>query len=416
MASEWLSSGLGLPASYSGAENSDGGTGLTLCTQFSTVSAGWITKIRFWKTSIDTATSRTVGIYRNDTHALVTSQVTSGEPVGTAQWIEVTLTTPLALTAHTVLTEGFYVAVAYDQQKYPATGAVFNSVGYYTSGSHVYLPATAESDDIGGIGNGAFRYNTSGLIYPDGSFGGGYYWVDALWTDVDPSGSPATFTFAVTEGADLSAFSVTSTTSLSFNISEGPDTAYFVAVADTGGVGEDAFQADAFMGDTFQTHIEAGFNIFEGADLADFDVTSTTYTSFNVTEGPDVAAFNVVARTYVSFNILEGPDVADFDVTSTTQLSFNITEGPDIPHFAVLTGAMFSFHITEGPDIPSFRTWTGDFTLGDADYIVVPYELRTSSVPYDAAQIDIRPEDTKSNLQDEWQRIDVDQTRGRRDT
>lgn len=367
MASEWLSSGLGLPASYPGAENSDGGTGLTLCTQYVTVSAGWITKIRFWKTSIDTATSRTVGIY-NHSGTLLTSEVTAGEPVGTAQWIEVTLTTPLALTAHTVLTEGFYIAVAYDQQKYPATANVFLSTGYYTSGGNAYCPDTTESDDVGGVGNGAFKYGT-GLNYPDSTFNGGYYWVDALWTDVDPS-PPTTL--------------------------------------------PESFQSDAFQADAFEANVLAQFTLTEGPDVAAFTTTSTTILGFDITEGPDVAAFNVTARTYLSFTISEGPDVAAFDVTSRTLLQFTVTEGPDIPAFNVLTGAMFSFDLVEGPDIPAFRTWTGDFTLGDADYIVVPYELQTASVPYDNTQTELLPDDTTSEVPDEWQRVDVDQTRGRR--
>lgn len=370
MASEWLSSGFGLPASYSGTENSDGGTGLTLCTQFTPVKAGWITKLRFWKTSIDTATSRTVGIFDCETGLSVTSEVTSGEPVGTAQWVEVTLSSPIVTTDTTLFDRNYYAAVAYDQQKYPATAGQFSSTGYYsTPAAAMFSPATADSDDGGGIGNGAFRYGTSGLVYPDGSFGGGYYWVDVLWTDVDPS--PGTV---------------------------------------------DAFQPEAFQADTFQTTVIASFNLLEGADVASFNVTSTTLATFNILEGPDVAHFDVTARTYVSFNILEGPDVAHFNVTSTTLATFNIHEGPDVPYFEALTGAQFSFDLTEGPDVAHFRTWAGDFTLGDADYIVVPYELRASAVPQEVTEINIRPEDVKSNLQDEWQRIDVDQTRGRRDT
>ena len=373
MASEWLSSGFGLPATYGGTEYLDGGAGLTLCTQFSPIKAGWITKLRFWKVSTDTATSRTVGIYDVADKSLVTSEVTTGEPVGTGQWIEVTFTTPMPVVDATVFTNNFYAAVEMAQLRYAATGGQFGTVGYYsTPDAAMYSPSTAESNGLGGNSesNGAFIYSAD-LDYPDDSFGGGYYWVDVLWTDEDPDGPPP---------------------------SSLPE----------------SFQSDAFQGDTFEANILAQFALVEGPDLAEFYTTSTTQFSFNIAEGEDLAAFAVIARTYVSFNISEGPDLAAFDLTSTTQFSFDIVEGPDIPAFNVLTGARFSFDLVEGPDVPLFRVWHGDFTLGDADYIVVPYENKTALVPFDNAQTELMPSDDTTSLPDEWQRVDVDQTRGRR--
>lgn len=369
MASEWIASGISVPANYPGSTFSDGGTGLTLCTLFQVLTTGWITKLRFWKVPEDTVTSRTIGLYDTATHTLVTSVVTSGEPVGTGQWIEVPLTTPLAVTGHPVLTStGFYVAVQYEQQKYAATAGA-NPFGAYSTGGNAYTPNSGEAVSIGGIvgGSGAYKYST-GINYPDAG-GVAYFWVDAFWTDVDPA----------------------------------PPTSL-----------PESFQSDAFQADAFEANVLAQFALTEGPDVASFNVTSTTQLSFNISEGPDLAAFAVIARTYVLFDVLEGPDVAAFNVTSTTQLSFNISEGPDIPSFNVLTGARLSFNLVEGPDIASFRTWRGDFTLGDADYIVVPYENKMALVPFDNTQTELMPSDDITSLPDEWQRVDVDQTRGRR--
>lgn len=185
MAVEWLTSGwTGSVASYTGTENDDGGaTGLTLGTHFSPVKAGNITHIRFWKTSIDTATSRTVGIF-DFTGTLFTSTTTSGEPVGTAQWIDVTLTTPLAVSNASALTVNYIAAVYYAQQRYPATSFVFSGGGspngqskYTSPNAALYSPGDGE----GGSGNNALFHYGSGISQPDGSFNSAWYWVDVGW-------------------------------------------------------------------------------------------------------------------------------------------------------------------------------------------------------------------------------------------
>ncbi|QIG66716.1 DUF4082 domain-containing protein [Rhizobium phage RHph_TM16] len=180
---EWLHSGLGLGDTYSGTENSDGGNGVVLATEFCALKAGYITHIRFWKVSTDTATSRPVGLF-NHSGTLVASATTSGEPTGTAQWITVALDTPLAVSdAAPLTTQTYYAAVLYSPERYPATGSLLDS-GHYSANSKLYTPAgSSESVANGGVGNGAFKYvgSPATLQYPDGNFNNTYYWVDVKW-------------------------------------------------------------------------------------------------------------------------------------------------------------------------------------------------------------------------------------------
>jgi hypothetical protein len=185
MSVEWLSSGYTpFTPSYSGTENSDGGTGLSIGTVFSTIMAGFITQIRFWKTSIDTTTSRSVGIY-NASGTLVASQTTSGEPVGTAQWITVALSSPLATVAAAALVNEFVVVAEQPQQKYPATGGLFSTgqpgqSKYSTPAGALYSPSGSESVQASIAGNGLYLYG-AGLNFPTNPASQAYFWVDAGW-------------------------------------------------------------------------------------------------------------------------------------------------------------------------------------------------------------------------------------------
>lgn len=173
-------------------------------------------------------------------------------------------------------------------------------------------------------------------------------------------------------------------------------------------------QYDAFQLDTFETLNEIDLAIVEGADVVVINVTSTTLASFAVTEGADIAAFTTTSTTKVNFDIAEGADVAAFNVTSRTILTFSVAEGHDVASFHALTGALLHFAISEGADVFAGRVWQGDFTLGDADYIVVPLENRVALVPGDISVIQVANDGQYTNVPDEWQRIDIDQTRGRR--
>jgi hypothetical protein len=144
-------------------------------------------------------------------------------------------------------------------------------------------------------------------------------------------------------------------------------------------------------------------------------VSSKTNVTFVVTEGADIAAFNIISRTQLHFAISEGPDVASFNTTSINKLTFSIAEGADVADFLMKTGIELSLDAVEGADIISFRTWAGDFTLGDADYIIVPQELQMATVPFANYQTEVPPVQDQSDIKDEWQRIDIDQTRGRRE-
>jgi len=371
VASEWLSTALGItvhgPSDYTGSENSDGGVDLTLATAFSPLLPGYITHIAFWKTSIDAATTRKIGFYEFGISTPIYVQDTVAEPVGAAGWVEVELTTPLAVTGGVPMAQNYYAAVSFPNQKYPATAHGLDS-SLYTPANSMYLPNTFDVGAAGGIGNGGFHYGTGELEYPDGSFNNGYYWVDVKWVDALP---------------------VT-------------------------GV-EDAFQSAGTQSDAFQTHVEGGIFALEGADKSVFNITSTTFTGLNVTEGADLASFNVISRTYVNFTLTEGADIAAINTTSTTLASFNLVEGKDTASFHVLTGARFSFDLVEGADIANFRTFATYWTTGDADYIVVPQENQIVTMKFDNSLVTVHPENQVITIRNEQQRVDVDQTRGRRD-
>lgn len=247
-------------------------------------------------------------------------------------------------------------------------------------------------------------------------------------TDLDDTG--ATVTFASVEGEDLLAFTSTSTTSLSFAFTEGEDLAAFDTVmarlVELGAVeGEDlpefiataatgaaiGFQSDAFQSDAYQTEYdEVVLSLWEGKDVAAFNIASTTFTSFAVSEGPDQFYTNVISRTYVQFNTAEGPDVAAFDFDVKTYVTFEVTEGRDQFYMMVLTGAQFTFDLIEGPDVPQFRTFGTWWIEGDADYIYVPYENQTATLtertpPY----ILVASENRTAHVPYELRRVDVDQ-------
>jgi hypothetical protein len=175
---------------YTGSENSDGSTGLTLGFVFCAFAPITITGVRFWKTAIDTATSRTVNIY-DVSETVVATGTSSSEPTGTAQWITVPLSTPLAMTG-AGLSKSYLAAVYYAQQKYPATGGYYVT-GYYSPDSKAYALADAEASGHGFGGNANFNY-VVGIAYPNGTFNRGDYWQDIEYSYTTAGGATAIVT------------------------------------------------------------------------------------------------------------------------------------------------------------------------------------------------------------------------------
>ena len=87
-------------------------------------------------------------------------------------WQEVTLPSPVAITANTT-----YVASYHAKPGYYAS-----STGYFTQ-AVVSGPLTALADGTDG-GNGVYKYGTSG--FPTGSWNATNYWVDVVFSTQAP--------------------------------------------------------------------------------------------------------------------------------------------------------------------------------------------------------------------------------------
>lgn len=168
---EWLSTAIGL-GNFTGTYGDDG-VQYTLGTVFSVLKNGQLTAVRFWKSPADTATARNVAIFPAGNPVPVVTQVTSSEPVGVGQWIEVTLSSPVNVMAGST----YVVAAVMAQARYAPTAHAFLS-GY--SGTGMRAISNAEAIGLSLSGNGAFVVGGA-LTYPNGSFNETYYWIDVKW-------------------------------------------------------------------------------------------------------------------------------------------------------------------------------------------------------------------------------------------
>jgi hypothetical protein len=150
---------------------------VTVGVVFKTSVNGNISKVSFWKTAADTSTTHTVGLWQTvvvdiqTNSTLLASVTTSGEATGTGRWVDVTLTSPIAVTANTPYVAGVFFPTAH----YPETDGYFatdhtSSDGLITAPSQIDPAASASK-------NGRFSYGAS-LTYPINSFGSANYWVD----------------------------------------------------------------------------------------------------------------------------------------------------------------------------------------------------------------------------------------------
>ncbi len=219
---------------------------------------------------------------------------------------------------------------------------------------------------------------------------------------------------------------------------------------------EGAFQDDAFYAGGFQISYSAAFAILEAKDQAAFSGTVTTKVTYTITENKDLAAFAAAASTIAGFDILEANDTATFDVhaldkryvefelleaidTATFEthvrhvVEFDLAEAPDVLVVEMTSTTYAGFDIAEIPDGAYFRSFAAFFAIGDADFIYVPHELNVVSVsPNDSAgedapmyvtpetnevllppipDVTLADEKQETSVPDEWQRMDVDETR-----
>jgi hypothetical protein len=126
---------------------------------------GYITAIRFYKSSQNTGT-HTGSLW--SASGTVLGRVTfASETV--SGWQEATLATPIAVTAGTVYVVSYHTPVGY----YSATSSYFTSTGVDKG------PLRALQNGESG-GNGLYRYGAN--AFPTESYNGSNYWVDVVFT------------------------------------------------------------------------------------------------------------------------------------------------------------------------------------------------------------------------------------------
>jgi len=168
------------PATDGPLASFDDGVALNVGTEFFVSTTAWVTHLRWWRGTTN-VNADNLRLYRVDSASSGTVLAEVLSPVASGTGWQSSSITPVELTAGVR-----YKVVAHMPTHYVATG------GYWTTGGPGELgivngiltaPDTSAAD---GGGQGTFR--TGAVAFPDGSFGGGNYWVDVLVTDVDPSG------------------------------------------------------------------------------------------------------------------------------------------------------------------------------------------------------------------------------------
>ena len=155
------------PIQPAGSVFKNDGPALELGMKFTTTSNGYINALRFYKASGNLGTH--TGQLFTATGTLLAQAIFTNETA--SGWQQVSLPTPVAVTAGTV-----YI-VAYH-----------SSDGYYSSTNN-YFTATVENGPLRGLssaesgGNGLYRYNATPVI-PDGSYFSSNYWVDVDFNTV----------------------------------------------------------------------------------------------------------------------------------------------------------------------------------------------------------------------------------------
>lgn len=144
----------------SGTDYNDGAN-VTFGCRFKPLVNGNITKIRYWKPSSDTGTtSRTVKLWTVSGSAQVASKADT-PPSTSGVWREVTLDSPVAVTANTE-----YVVSVY---------GTFTGTSYYIDCSQTYPYTNSNLTALDG------RYNWGADAYPTTDGGSSWYAVDVVF-------------------------------------------------------------------------------------------------------------------------------------------------------------------------------------------------------------------------------------------
>jgi hypothetical protein len=368
-AGDTLSATSGAPASsetmwdhsittYSGTENSDFGNGqnLTLGVVFSPVKAGFITHISFWKTSIDTATSRTVALY-NSSGTMVASGTSSSEPTGTAQWVEVALSSPYAVSAAAVTTNNYTAAVYYAQERYPATSSVFTA-GMYSPTSAFYFLSSTEAVGKGFGGNGLFVYDTSGAIAPPtGAFGNGNYWIDVKWSG---SGSSSiTGTLSATESGDTSSSTAGLAILGTSSSTEGGDTVVSATINRITGTTSQTEGDDTVSVGVSKLLITGLSSMTDADDTLSSTSKIAIAAAFGVTEAGDTTSALAALLVKANASITESGDTLsasniNYSLWTPSIISSDLTTWVKADAISVSNGSYVTVFTDSGPDGRSF--------------------------------------------------------------
>lgn len=181
------------PDAWSPTTNDDTGTGsITLGSVMVANVAGSITSYRMWRPS--TAATLTWTLAVHGPSGVLTSQ-TYAHTTGTTGWVEIPLSTPLALAAG----DKFLVARYTPDARYGSVAGFFNAA-VTSADSSLTAPATgtvttAYFDNI--AGNGRYLYNAgTATTRPSNTINGGGYGIDVVFT-------PAATTPVVNAGVDV---------------------------------------------------------------------------------------------------------------------------------------------------------------------------------------------------------------------
>jgi len=159
------------------------GQGLETGVRFQSSIAGWITGVRFYKTSGNTGTH--VGELYTNTGTLLATGVYSGETA--TGWQSLTFTTPVAILANTTYVATYYSAAGY----YVATNN-----GFATAIVNGNLTGLADASPT--TPNGVYIY-TATTAFPTAYYQASNYWVDVIFSTTNP-GAPQNFDVPLVSG------------------------------------------------------------------------------------------------------------------------------------------------------------------------------------------------------------------------
>lgn len=185
--------------------NSNDGQSLELGVKFRADVDGWITGVRFYKSTANTGT-HTGSLWKTNGTKLATATFSSESASG---WQQVTFAAPVAVTAGTT-----YVA-----SYFSPTGAYSDTVNYFAGSATINAPLRALKNGTSGP-NGVYKYGTSG--FPTSSWNASNYWVDVVFTDTAPDTTAPTVT-GVTPANNTTSVAIDSNVTATF--SEAMDTA-----------------------------------------------------------------------------------------------------------------------------------------------------------------------------------------------